>query len=174
MGTPDRGARLGGETNGDHLSRCAIGLQWAQTLGRSTAAGGGNAASTRRSACATRSDVSPVLDLHAADRPSRLGGAPRAGLWRGPIALTQHHGRGPQSPGLSAAQGGQGQAPKEDSRDRRHLRKCQKKLGRQNQLEEVCLQRRKIRYGITAEAPTQGPLRAASLPCLPQLLPGTD
>jgi len=31
------------------------------------------------------------------------------------------HGRGPQSPGLSVTQGGQGETPKEDQRDRRHL-----------------------------------------------------
>src|SRR5215468_6146764 len=43
------------------------------------------------------------------------------------MARAQYHGRSPQSDGLSVAQGRQGQTPKEDQRDRRHLRQHQKK-----------------------------------------------
>src|SRR5262245_6658556 len=49
-----------------------------------------------------------------------------------------------------------------------------KKLGWQNQLEEVRLQRRARGDGRTANASTQGAVRTARLPCLPQLLPGPD
>jgi hypothetical protein len=47
-------------------------------------------------------------------------------------------------------------------------------LGWQNQLEEVRLKVREIRYWITAKAPAKGPLLTAGLPFLPQHLPGTD
>src|SRR5712691_3989675 len=127
LGTSYGGTRPGGETNGDHLSRCASGLQWAQTLGRPVSAGGRRASSTRRRACATRPHVSHERHLHAADGPSGLEGAASAGLSRGTIALTQYHGRRPQSDGVSVAQGGQGEAPKEAQRDRRDLRQYQKK-----------------------------------------------
>src|SRR6267142_2543482 len=43
------------------------------------------------------------------------------------MALAQYHGRGLESDGLSVAQGGEGQTPKEDQRDRRHLRQHKKK-----------------------------------------------
>src|SRR5215813_707642 len=80
LGTPDRGAWLGRETHRAHLSGCASSLQWTQTLGRPASAGGRSASSTRRCACATRPDVPHELNLHAADGPSGIAGAQRAGL----------------------------------------------------------------------------------------------
>src|SRR5262249_27668566 len=49
-----------------------------------------------------------------------------------------------------------------------------KKLGWQNQLEEVSLQFCEIRDRIPAKTPTEGTLLTTGLPCLPQCLPGTD
>jgi Rhodopirellula transposase DDE domain len=43
------------------------------------------------------------------------------------MALTQYHGRGTQSPGLSLTHGGEGQAAKEEQRDGGDLRPYQKK-----------------------------------------------
>jgi Rhodopirellula transposase DDE domain len=126
LGTPDRGARRGGETHGEHGSRGAIGLQWAQPLGRPTAAGGGSAASPRRGAWATRPAVAHARALHTADGPRGIARAQRPGREGGPSARAQYQGRGAQAEGLSAAPGGAGDAPKEESSARRQLRQEQK------------------------------------------------
>src|SRR6266568_679374 len=112
LGPSDRGTRPRRETHRDHLPGRASGLQWPQTLGRAASARGASPASARRSPCATRPDIPPLLGLHQADSPGGLGGAPRSGVWGGAIALAQSQGGGAPSSGLSTAQGGPGYAPK--------------------------------------------------------------
>jgi hypothetical protein len=99
----------------DPMSRCAIGLQRSQTLGKNTRiprqrkprqAGG--------SACATSPNISTSTGLYAADGPRGSGRLARPRLWRGAAALTQYDGRGAESSGLSAAQSSQSQTTKKD------------------------------------------------------------
>ena len=67
------------------------------------------------------------LGLYPFDGEGGSGSAAWPRLWRGATALAQHHGGGIESPRLSAAQSGQGQAPKEAQGDQCHLRQPQKK-----------------------------------------------
>ena len=112
----------GRETHRVHLSCAQSAFSGRKRWEDQPPAGGRSASSTRRCACATRPDVPHELNLHAPDSPSGLGRRSESRAIARALALAQYHGRGLESDGLSVAQGGQGQAPKEAQRDRRDLR----------------------------------------------------
>src|SRR5919108_5656158 len=97
------------------------------TLGREATGGGRRAAPVGRSPGATGPDLSHRAGLYPFDGEGGSGSAAWPRLWRGATALAQHHGGGIESPRLSAAQSGQGQAPKEAQGDQCYLRQPQKK-----------------------------------------------
>jgi hypothetical protein len=107
LGTPYPGAWPRGTTPGGHVSRSPVCVQWTETWGRHAASGSPRALSTRRSACATRPDLSHAFGLYAADGRRGVGRAQRAGLSSGPTARAAYEGHGAHSPRLPPAHSGQ-------------------------------------------------------------------